>query len=73
MAKDLRKVLVESSQEVPEWLQKESEKQILAGNIYGGFGGYSGRDIRQKYKNGSSLNPFAVKPSEPLEQDVPWE
>lgn len=72
MAKDLVKVLVESSQEVPEWLQKESEKQILAGS-YGGFGGYSGRDIRQRNRNESSLNQFAVKPSEPLEQDEPWE
>ena len=72
MAKDLVKVLVESTQEVPEWLQKESEKQILAGS-YGGFGGYSGRDIRQRNKNESSLNQFAVKHSEPLEQDEPWE
>ena len=73
MAKDLVKVLVESSQEVPEWLQKESEKQIMAGS-YGGFGGYSGRDIRQKPKNDSSLNHhFATKPSEPLEEDELWE
>jgi len=73
MAKDLVKILVESSQEVPEWLQKESEKQIMTGS-YGGFGGYSGRDIRQKTKNESSLNhQFATKPSEPLEEDELWD
>ena len=45
----------------------------MAGS-YGGFGGYSGRDIRQKTKNESSLNhQFATKPSEPLEEDELWE
>ena len=72
MAKDLVKVLSESNQDVPEWLQKESVKQCLMGS-YGGFGGYS-RDVRQKYKPESSLNhEFAKKPTEPLEEDEPWE
>ena len=80
MAKNLVKVLVESNQEVPEWLQKESEKQMMSGS-YGGFGGYSGKDIRQKNKNDSTLyddpydlnRQFATKPSDPLEEDEPWE
>ena len=76
LAKDLVKVLVESEQEVPEWLEQESKKQILGdvGN-YGGFGGYGGRDIRQRgTRNSSTANHnFAAKLSEPLEHDELWE
>jgi len=73
MAQNLVKVLVESNQEVPDWLQKEGERQSMSGS-YGGFGGYSGKDIRQKNKYESSLGqPFATKQSEPLEEDELWE
>ena len=74
MAKDLVKVLVGSSQEVPNWLQKESEKQILGGvGNCGGFGGYLVRDIRQKGRNESTFNSCAVQPLQPLEQDESWD
>ena len=73
MAANLVKVLVESKQEVPDWLQKEGDRLSMAGS-YGGFGGYSGKDIRQKNKYESSLGQqFATKPSEPLEEDELWE
>ena len=73
MAANLVKVLVESKQEVPDWLQKEGDRLSMAGS-YGGFGGYSGKDIRQKNKYESSLSQqFATQPSEPLEEDELWE
>ena len=72
IVRDLVKVLVDSNQEVPTWLEKERETQALRGN-YGGFGGYLGRDIRQQAKNDANYNIFAVRASQPLEEDELWD
>lgn len=79
LAADLRQVLSDAQQEVPNWLSREAAANSGLGSLafYGGFGG---RDMRQRpggrhaagvgYEDADPLN---TKPTQALESDVLWD